>query len=115
LPAGAEKKDDLEDTPQLMVYKDQIHFIHGLPYHEKRLFTGVVVSRHENGLREMYVTYKDGEKHGLETNWNRNGQKSSERTYKNGKKDGLMTRYSNGQKEWEGTYKDDKLISSGSW
>ena len=109
LPAGGEKKDDLEDTPQLMVYEDQIDYRAGLRYHEKRLFTGVVVSRHENGQRKMYVTYKDGKQHGLTTSWDENGQKQWERTYQHGKLHGLeVTWHKNGRKKKEGSSKYGK-------
>ena len=116
LLAGAEKKDDLENTPQLMVYKDQIGYRDGLRYYKKRLFTGVVVSRHENGQRKMYVTYKDGKRHGLSTGWYENGQKQYEETYKDGKQHGLATYwYENGQKSLEASYKDGKTISKKEW
>ena len=115
LLVGAEKKDDLEDTPQLMVYKDQIHFIHGLPFHEMRFFTGVVVSKHENGLREMYVTYKDGKQHGLTTSWDENGRKE-ESNWKGYRKEGLETKwYGNGQKQENRTFKDGKQNGVYTW
>ena len=68
-----------------------------------------------NGQKFGEVHFKNGKKNGPYTGWYKDGKKSSEGSYKNGKKDGLMTRYSNGQKEWEGTYKADNLISSRSW
>ena len=38
-------------------------------------------------------------------------RKKREITYKDGKEDGLYTRwYENGQKDWEGTYKDGKKM-----
>jgi antitoxin component YwqK of YwqJK toxin-antitoxin module len=48
--------------------------------------------------------------------FNRNGQKKWEGTYKDGKADGLTTTWhENGQKRYEGTWKDGEFISSKRW
>ena len=80
-------------------------------------FTGVVVLlKHENGKKQLEVTYKDGKKEGLSTMWHANGQKMMEGTYKDGKKEGLHTDWhENGQKRSEATYKGGKLVSETNW
>ena len=51
------------------------------------------------------VTIEDG----LHTEYYENGQKFWEGTFKDGKEDGVFTGwYENGQIKWEGTYKDGK-------
>jgi antitoxin component YwqK of YwqJK toxin-antitoxin module len=53
---------------------------------------------------------------GLVTERSENGEKKFEGTYKNGKKDGLFTWwYENGQKEYEALYKDGRKISVEEW
>ena len=52
-----------------------------------------------NGQKFSELTFKDGKKDGLGTEWYENGQKSAEGTYKDGEEDGLETYwYKNGQK-----------------
>ena len=56
------------------------------------------------------------EKDGKWNKWYSDGNKSFEGTYKEGKKDGLWTYwYENGQKMEEETFKDGKLISQECW
>jgi antitoxin component YwqK of YwqJK toxin-antitoxin module len=70
----------------------------------------------KNGQKEWRATYKDGQKHGLQTLWYENGQKKGERTYKDGKQHGLQTWwYENRQKKEEVTYGDGKLITAVGW
>jgi len=58
--------------------------IYYLPNEEKS-FTGVAVSKHENGQKKRHeTTYKDGSQYGLWTKWHENGQKASEATTKDG-------------------------------
>jgi len=53
---------------------------------------------------------------GLRTGYYENGQKKWEATYKDGKVVGKWTYwYENGQKRWENTYKDGELIKETSW
>ena len=47
-------------------------------------FTGVAVTKHENGQKDYEATFKDGKFEGLETAWWENGKKAVERTYKDG-------------------------------
>jgi antitoxin component YwqK of YwqJK toxin-antitoxin module len=58
-------------------------------------------------------TNDNGKRDGLYTQWYENGQKKWEGTYKDGKIVEEWTfyydYYENGQKKWEGTYKDGKL------
>ena len=49
-------------------------------------FTGVVVTKLNNGQKAWEATYKYGKPHGLETQWYYSGEKSREATYKDGKK-----------------------------
>jgi antitoxin component YwqK of YwqJK toxin-antitoxin module len=77
---------------------------------------GISCDYHDNGQKWIEITYKDGEKHGLENVWYRNGQKMAEETRKDGKLHGLYTTwYENGQKSAEGTWKDGKRISYKAW
>ena len=54
--------------------------------------------------------------HGLWTIWYENGQKKWEGTYKDGKAHGLQTWwYDNGQKRFGAAWKDGKQISRKNW
>ena len=56
------------------------------------------------------------EKNGIHTEYYENGEKKFEGTFKNGKKEGLFTWwYENGQKEYEGLYEDGRKISVEEW
>ena len=64
----------------------------------------------------MYAPDSDKPYSGEVVSYYSNGQKEFEGTYKDGKEDGLETWwYENGQKEFEGTFKDGELIESTSW
>ena len=63
-----------------------------------------------NGQLKQLKTYKDGKQVGISIGWHDNGQKWYEQTYKDDKKNGLYIEYSNGQKIWEGIWKEHKLI-----
>ena len=79
-------------------------------------FTGVAVSKHDNGKKWWEGTCKDGKQEGLWTAWHENGQKEREGTYKDGKPEGLLTRWrKNGQKLSETTYKNGKKVSETKW
>ena len=55
-------------------------------------------------------------KNGIHTEFYENGEKKFEGTFKNGKKDGLFTWwYENGKKEYEGTYSDGRKLSVEEW
>ena len=55
-------------------------------------------------------------KNGIHTEYYENGEKKFEGSFKNGKKDGLFTWwYENGQKEYEGLYEDGRKISVEEW
>ena len=55
-------------------------------------------------------------KNGIHTEYYENGEKKFEGTFKNGKKEGLFTWwYENGQKEYEGLYEDGRKISVEEW
>jgi hypothetical protein len=59
---------------------------------------------------------KDGKKEGKWVDWYENGQKEYEETYKNDKINGLSTTwYENGEKESEIKYKDDLITSEIEW
>ena len=58
----------------------------GLRYVGDSEFTGVAVSKYENGQKKWEGTYKDGKREGLLTSWHTNGQKRREGTWKDGKK-----------------------------
>ena len=131
---------------EVVVDGDQIQFRggiieqDGLAYFEGEPFTGVAVWKYTapnpNGQKWNEITYKDGNKHGLETYWYENGQKQSEHTFKehkehgpgaawyengqtagewnfnDGRKDGReIYWHENGQKKSEGIYKDGEEIS----
>ena len=48
-------------------------------------FTGVAVTKHENGQKELEATFKDGKDDGLSTMWRENGKKKAEATFMDGK------------------------------
>ena len=99
------------DAPKLVI-RDGLFY----EVNSETPFTGVLVSKHENGQKSADETWKDGKREGLGTMWHANGQKLSEITYKDGKREGRWTIwYENGQKKLEGTYKDDKLVSETQW
>ena len=47
-------------------------------------FTGVAVTKHENGQKELEATFKDGKDDGLSTMWRENGKKRAEAIWKDG-------------------------------
>ena len=55
-------------------------------------------------------------KNEIHTEFYENGEKRFEGTFKNGKKDGFFTWwYKNGKKEYEGTYSEGKKLSVEEW
>jgi antitoxin component YwqK of YwqJK toxin-antitoxin module len=94
-----------------LVWKDGLYYAPGSykPYSGVANYTGG--AEVQGGYSH---TYKDGKRHGLNTEWYLNGQKQSEITWKDGEIDGKWTAWhENGQKEYEGTYKDGK--EDGKW
>jgi len=63
-----------------------------------------------NGQLKQIKTWKSGKQVGISIGWHDDGEKWYEQTYKNDKKDGLYIEYNNGQKIWEGIWKEHKLI-----
>ena len=74
---------------------------------------------YDNGMPKVIKTFKESKgKLELvnENKWHENGQKRWEGTYKNGEQDGVWTYwYENGQKSEEKTYKDGEEIDSTDW
>ena len=71
---------------------------------------------HENGQKAAQLAYKDGKKHGLETQYYENGQKLYEVTFREGKQEGLETQYyENGQKQAEWSFRDGRELSAKYW
>ena len=69
-----------------------------------------------NGDIKNERNYKNGKPHGPLKGWRENGLVSGIRDYKDGARHGLWTDYyDSGQKWFEGTYKNDKLISEKYW
>ena len=88
----------------------------GLKYHPdiNEMYSGKVFKNRMGGKKEFEGSYKDGKKDGLYTYWHEDVL-MYEGTYKDGKEDGLWTKwYVNGQKNWEGTYKEGQTID-GLW
>ena len=79
------------EVAKVVVDADHLEERDDLFYFKGEPFTGCAVAEADNGQRE--TTYKDGKKHGLSTSWYENGQKRFEKTYKDGK----MISY----KEWD--------------
>ena len=71
-------------------------------------YSGPVFSLNERGLNKRESILEDGKMISYkEFEWYENGQKQYEGIYKDGKEDGLWTEwYKNGQKKSEKTYKD---------
>ncbi len=78
-------------------------------------YTGWVKNYHDDDEQiEMLLQMHCGKNHGKWIVWHENGQKAFEGTYKDEKLHGAGTRWhENGQKAFEGTYKDEKL--HGAW
>jgi antitoxin component YwqK of YwqJK toxin-antitoxin module len=89
---GDQKPETKDEAPKIVVDEDQLEYRDDLYYFKEKPFTGVAVSKHDNGQKESEWTYKDGKLHGLMTGW-----------------------FEGGKKRWEKTYKDDKLISRKFW
>ncbi len=72
--------------------------------------------RHDNGEIESKTPYVDGEKHGLETEWDENGVKKWENIWVDGKQHGVMGWWAgNGSKLMEVYYTHNKLSASIQW
>ena len=73
-------------------------------------YSGPVFSLDEDGRNKRESILEDGKMISYkDLEWYSNGLKEWEGTWKNGKEDGLsLGWYNNGLKEWEGTYKDGK-------
>jgi len=68
--------------------------------------------------KKVYVgNLRDGKREGKWVSYyHSTGKKKWEKIYKDGKRDGLHTEwFENGQKEYEGTYKNGELISQKRW
>ena len=77
---------------------------------------GLWTEWHENGQKEFEENYKDGVLDGPYTLWHKNGQKKQEGTMKDGELEGLATQWhESGQKAGEATFKDGKEVSKKYW
>ena len=78
---------------------------------------GLITSWYEDGRKQSEQHFKDGKENGLHTKWYElNGKKQSEQHFKDGKLDGLyIDWYDNGQKSYEGVYKEGKVIDFKVW
>ena len=63
-----------------------------------------------DGQLKQIKTWKSGKQVGISIGWHDDGEKWYEQTYVDDKKDGLYIEYNNGQKIWEGIWKEHKLI-----
>ena len=73
-------------------------------------FTGVVISRYDNGSLYSKRTFKNGQLNGITRIWFFKGQLQKEINYKNNQADGLyQVWYKNGQLFNEAIYKDGEL------
>jgi antitoxin component YwqK of YwqJK toxin-antitoxin module len=91
-------------------------------------YSGQVFSLYENGQKKKEGTYKDGKKDGVWTKWDKWGSVREE-IWKDGEKVGLwtwwgnddhtnfkeFTYYSNGKKERQQFYEDEKLSFTKEW
>ena len=71
-------------APSAVVDFEKLEERDSLGYFEGKPFTGVAVKKYPNGQKRMENTFKDGKRHGLETDWFENGQKQFEITWKDG-------------------------------
>ena len=99
---------------------NSMYIYNGLMYSptSDKPYTGIVFS-FLDGRKEKQWTYKDGEKTGI-TKYYKNGYKMEEIHYKGKDEMGYLIRngkrtkwYENGQKQYEGTFKDGKPV--GKW
>jgi antitoxin component YwqK of YwqJK toxin-antitoxin module len=130
--AGVDAPKSVVEAPKVVVDWEKLEERDDLYYFKEKPFTGVAVSKYENGQKDMESTYKDGKLHGLQTEWHTNGQKMAELTFKNDKwwsalvwkpngdkcpdtnlvdGNGIVCGYhDNGQKALEATYKAGEEI-----
>jgi len=67
---------------------------------------------YESGLQQTVDHYKNGVQEGQHIGWYPNGKIATMGQYKNGKREGTWKRWdSDGFKNWEEVYKDDKKVS----
>lgn len=72
--------------------------------------TGWVVIYYDDGIKlNALIQFKGGKRNGLESSWHENGQKSFEGNYKDGKKEGETQWYENGQVKAKFSYQDGKI------
>jgi len=103
--------------------REGIRYLKGseTPYTGKTymLDAGTAFFLQQNAQKIHEGNFKDGKKDGLFVEWWENendGLKGSEINYKDGKMDGLNRHWhTNGQIQWEETYKDGKKISGKYW
>ncbi len=77
---------------------------------EKKMFTGVRESHHENGKLSAAVEYVDGKRHGLARDFYENGSLKLEMHYDHGKKHGAALTYDEkGKLAKESYYTNDEL------
>ncbi len=73
-------------------------------------FSGVVISTHENGVREQECPYKNGKKDGIERWWYESGALESEYTYSKGVLNGTYLQwFNNGKPKLVSTYVNGEL------
>ena len=78
-----------------------LHSKGGLLYEQDQvtLFTGELVTNHENNKKRISEVYKNGHKHGVTQHWHVNGQLAKTVKYENGRASGISTKwYESGNK-----------------
>jgi antitoxin component YwqK of YwqJK toxin-antitoxin module len=129
--SGCTKKvNQLSDTAAKQILKDAVHIDDAVELsmtavevssvsiedgriywgNSDRTYTGWIKNRYKSGTIQNLYQLKDGIPNGIWTTWRENGKKEYEATYKNDKLDGLtMAWHENGQKKSEENFKNDKL------
>lgn len=87
-PAKMEINTQLISLPEVASDSLELRANLGLMYHIDTPFTGVAVSRYENGNIAEKATYVEGQKNGLKQKWFENGKLSYEANYQANKPHG---------------------------
>lgn len=114
--SGCSKNEKVETAekaetpaPVRVIKLDKIQNRNGLIYEVNQTtpFTGLCQDFYPNGKKKFELIFKDGERHGVHSEWHEDGQKAEERKYKDGKQQGVENSwYKNGQKRFELNYND---------
>jgi len=91
--------------------QQEIEYLYIFDGEEENPYSGIIISKYENGQKKWEVNYKNAIKEGIQTDWYPNGKKMSEGNYIKGKKEGTWSRWNKDGKKTIIVFKDGKEIS----